>query len=66
VVRPSAAKPILVACAEALTALRPATRQRPVIRMLDIINLARPFFGLIFVGLACGKLGRIPDTGLRG
>lgn len=32
--------------------------------MLDIINLALPFFGLIFLGLACGKLKRIPDTGL--
>jgi hypothetical protein len=27
--------------------------------MLDIINLALPFFGLIFVGLACGKLLRL-------
>ena len=32
--------------------------------MLDIINLALPFFGLIFLGFACGKLKRIPDTGL--
>jgi hypothetical protein len=32
--------------------------------MLDIINLALPFFGLTFVGLACGKLKRLPDTGL--
>jgi malonate transporter len=32
--------------------------------MLDIINFALPFFGLIFLGLACGKLKRIPDTGL--
>jgi malonate transporter and related proteins len=32
--------------------------------MLDILNLALPFFGLIFLGLACGKLKRIPDTGL--
>ena len=32
--------------------------------MLDIINLALPFFGLIFLGLVCGKLKRIPDTGL--
>jgi malonate transporter and related proteins len=32
--------------------------------MLDIINLALPFFGLIFLGYACGKLKQIPDTGL--
>jgi malonate transporter and related proteins len=32
--------------------------------MLDIINLALPFFGVIFVGFACGKWRRIPDQGL--
>jgi malonate transporter len=32
--------------------------------MLDVVNLALPFFGLIFLGLVCGKLKRIPDTGL--
>ncbi len=32
--------------------------------MLDVINLALPFFGLIFVGYACGKLKQIPDTAL--
>src|ERR1700686_1263030 len=32
--------------------------------MLDIVNLALPFFGLIFLGLLCGRLKRIPDTGL--
>jgi malonate transporter len=32
--------------------------------MLDVINLALPFFGLIFLGLFCGKLKRIPDAGL--
>jgi malonate transporter len=32
--------------------------------MLDVINLALPFFGLIFLGLLCGKLKQIPDTGL--
>ena len=36
-------------------------RQR---RMLDVLNLALPFFGLIFLGFACGKLKQIPDTGL--
>ncbi len=32
--------------------------------MIDVINLALPFFGLIFIGFACGKLKRIPDTAL--
>ena len=32
--------------------------------MLDILNLALPFFGLIFIGFACGKLKQIPDAGL--
>jgi hypothetical protein len=32
--------------------------------MIDILNLALPFFGLIFIGYACGKLRKIPDAGL--
>ncbi len=32
--------------------------------MLDILNLAFPFFGLIFIGFACGKLARIFAEGL--
>lgn len=32
--------------------------------MLDVLNLALPFFGLIFIGFLCGKLRRIPDEGL--
>jgi malonate transporter and related proteins len=32
--------------------------------MLDVVNLALPFFGLIFIGYICGKLKQIPDTGL--
>lgn len=32
--------------------------------MLDVVNLALPFFGLIFLGLACGKYKQIPETGL--
>ena len=32
--------------------------------MIDVLNLALPYFGLIFLGFACGKLRRIPDTGL--
>src|SRR5262245_56089429 len=32
--------------------------------MLDVLNLALPFFGLILIGFACGKLKQLPDEGL--
>lgn len=32
--------------------------------MLDVINLALPFFGLVFLGFAAGRIKRIPDTGM--
>src|SRR4051812_36659080 len=32
--------------------------------MLDILNLALPYFGLIFIGFACGKAKNLPETGL--
>jgi malonate transporter and related proteins len=32
--------------------------------MIDILNLAVPYFGLIFIGFACGKLRKLPETGL--
>jgi hypothetical protein len=32
--------------------------------MLDVLNLALPYFGLIFIGFACGKIKQIPDTAL--
>jgi hypothetical protein len=32
--------------------------------MLDIINLAVPYFGLIFIGFACGKTNALPESGL--
>lgn len=32
--------------------------------MLDVLNLALPFFGLIFIGFACGKRKKLPDEGL--
>jgi malonate transporter and related proteins len=32
--------------------------------MIDILNLALPYFGVVFIGFACGKLKRLPDTGL--
>jgi malonate transporter and related proteins len=32
--------------------------------MIEIINLALPYFGLIFIGFACGKLKALPESGL--
>jgi predicted permease len=32
--------------------------------MVDILNLALPYFGLIFVGFACGKARGLPEQGL--
>jgi predicted permease len=32
--------------------------------MVDILNLALPYFGLIFIGFACGKTRGLPESGL--
>jgi hypothetical protein len=32
--------------------------------MIDILNLAVPYFGLIFIGFACGKTKGLPEAGL--
>jgi malonate transporter and related proteins len=32
--------------------------------MIDILNLALPYFGLIFIGFACGKSKALPEAGL--
>ena len=32
--------------------------------MVDILNLALPYFGLIFIGFACGKASGLPEQGL--
>src|ERR1039457_3560499 len=32
--------------------------------MIDILNLALPYFGLIFIGFACGKASGLPEQGL--
>ena len=32
--------------------------------MIDVLNLALPYFGLIFLGFACGRLTGHPDRGL--
>lgn len=31
---------------------------------MDILNLTLPYFGIIFIGFACGKLKRLPEPGL--
>ncbi|CCD88633.1 putative malonate transporter [Bradyrhizobium sp. ORS 285] len=32
--------------------------------MLDILNLALPYFGVVFIGFACGKWKKLPEAGL--
>src|ERR1700760_2143319 len=32
--------------------------------MTDILNMALPYFGLVFIGYACGKTKRLPEEGL--
>lgn len=32
--------------------------------MIDILNLALPYFGLMLIGFACGKLKKLPEQGL--
>lgn len=32
--------------------------------MIDVLNLALPYFGVIFIGFACGKLKSLPEHGL--
>ena len=32
--------------------------------MVEILNLALPYFGLIFIGFACGKATKLPEQGL--
>jgi predicted permease len=45
-------------------ARRAARRDRTGAAMIDVLNLALPYFGLIFLGFACGRLQDIPDRGL--
>src|SRR5690349_7059537 len=59
--------------ASLLTSVPPDHRQHPTFRrplertdasMIDVLNLALPFFGLIVIGYAAGKIKRLPDLGL--
>jgi malonate transporter len=34
--------------------------------MIDILNLAVPYFGPIFIGFACGKAKALPESGFPG
>src|SRR6185369_17933219 len=42
----------------------PAKRRQETPPMIDILNLALPYFGVIFVGFACGKAKGLPEAGL--
>jgi hypothetical protein len=33
--------------------------------MIDVLNLALPYFGLIFIGFACGRAKGSPGNGTR-
>ncbi len=38
--------------------------EKDIALMVDILNLALPYFGLIFIGFACGKAKGLPEQGL--
>src|SRR4051794_26700220 len=38
--------------------------QQDAVPMIDILNLALPYFGLIFIGFICGKFKGLPENGL--
>jgi malonate transporter len=38
--------------------------QKEACPMVDVLNLALPYFGLIFIGFACGRAKSLPETGL--
>ena len=40
------------------------TKKKSNSSMTDILNLALPYFGLIFIGFACGKAKGLPEQGL--
>jgi hypothetical protein len=41
-----------------------ANNENDAFPMVDILNLALPYFGLIFIGFACGKAKGLPEQGL--
>jgi hypothetical protein len=42
----------------------PSKDEKAAYPMVDIVNLALPYFGLIFIGFACGKAKGLPEQGL--
>ena len=42
----------------------PEITDEKTFQMADILNLALPYFGLIFIGFACGKARGLPESGL--
>ena len=42
----------------------PNNHEKEPYPMVDILNLALPYFGLIFIGFACGKAKGLPEQGL--
>src|SRR6266478_8131225 len=42
----------------------PHNDEKDISPMVDILNLALPYFGLIFIGFACGKAKGLPEQGL--
>src|SRR6202795_5277164 len=43
---------------------QPNNAEKRPIPMIDILNLAVPYFGLIFIGYACGRTKGLPEQGL--
>src|SRR6476619_5923504 len=42
----------------------PQNAAKKTLSVLDVLNLALPYFGLIFIGFACGKAKGLPESGL--
>src|SRR6266851_8469017 len=42
----------------------PTMKKKSNSPMVDILNLALPYFGPIFIGFACGKAKGLPEQGL--
>jgi predicted permease len=44
--------------------LAPRQERIDTVPMIDVVNLALPYFGLIILGFVCGRIQKIPDNGL--
>src|SRR6266404_7502347 len=42
----------------------PNNDEKDISPTVDILNLALPYFGLIFIGFTCGKAKGLPEQGL--